>query len=211
VFWSFAYSALRCIVGFLVLMVRGERATQIEVLVLRHQVSVLRRQVHRPDLHHGDRVLLTALSRVLRRHCWGAFFVTPATLLRWHRTLVARSWSYPHRCPGRPDLPVSLRDAVLRLAGENPRWGYQRLAGELLGLGHRVSPTTVRTILRQAGLPPAPRQTGPTWRQFLTAQARGILAVDFLHVDTILRKRIYVLVGIEHRGKTPGTREVLRE
>ena len=179
-------------------VLRGDRSTQIAVLVLRHQVAVLRRQVHRPDLHHADRVLLTALSRVLRRSSWGAFFVTPATLLRWHRTLVARRWSYPHRSPGRPNVPASLRDAVLRLARENPRWGYQRIAGELLGLGHRLSPTTVRTILRQAGPPPAPRRTGPTWRQFLTAQARDILAVDFLHIDTILYKRIYVFVGIEH-------------
>ena len=158
---------------FLVLVLRGERATQIEVLVLRHQVAVLRRQVHRPDLQRADRVLLTALSRVLRRSSWGAFFVTPATLLRWHRTLIARRWSYPHRSPGRPAIPANLRDAVLRLARENPNWGYQRIAGELLGLGHRLSPTTVRTILRHAGLPPAPRRTGPTWRQFLTAQARA--------------------------------------
>ena len=196
--WSFAYSVLRCLFGFLVLVLRGERTTQIEVLVLRHQVTVLRRQVPRPDLHHTDRVLLTALSRVLHRRSWGAFLVTPATLLRWHRSLIARRWSYPHRSPGRPAIPVKLRDAVRRLARENPRWGYQRIAGELLGLGHRLSPTTVRTILRQAGLPPAPRRSGPSWRQFLTAQAQGILAVDFLHVDTILGKRIYVLVGIEH-------------
>jgi hypothetical protein len=124
--------------------------------------------------------------------------VTPATLLRWHRNLIARRWSYPHHSPGRPAIPANLREAVLRLARENPRWGYQRIAGELLGLGHRLSPTTVRTILRQAGLPPAPRRTGPSWRQFLTAQAHGILAVDFLHIDTILCKRIYVFVGIEH-------------
>lgn len=197
-FWSLAYSSLRCIFQFLVLVLRGERSTQIEVLVLRHQVAVLRRQVHRPDLQHADRVLLAALSRLLRRSSWGAFLVTPATLLRWHRNLIARRWSYPHHSPGRPAIPANLREAVLRLARENPRWGYQRIAGELLGLGHRLSPTTVRTILRQAGLPPAPRRTGPSWRQFLTAQAHGILAVDFLHIDTILCKRIYVFVGIEH-------------
>jgi putative transposase len=198
VFWSLAYSSLRCIFQFLVLVLRGDRSTQIEVLVLRHQVTVLRRQVHRPDLQHADRVLLAALSRVLRRSSWGAFLVTPATLLRWHRNLIARRWSYPHRSRGRPAIPANLREAVLRLARENPRWGYQRIAGELLGLGHRLSPSTVRTILLHAGLPPAPRRTGPSWRQFLTAQARGILAVDFLHIDTILGKRLYVFVGIEH-------------
>jgi putative transposase len=151
-----------------------------------------------PDLQHADRVLLAALSRVLRRSSWGAFLVTPATLLRWHRNLIARRWSYPHRSRGRPAIPANLREAVLRLARENPRWGYQRIAPELLGLGHRLSPSTVRTILLHAGLPPAPRRTGPSWRQFLTAQARGILAVDFLHIDTILGKRLYVFVGIEH-------------
>jgi hypothetical protein len=172
VFWSLAYSSLRCIFQFLVLVLRGDRSTQIEVLVLRHQVAVLRRQVHRPDFQHADRVLLSALSRVLRRSSWDAFLVTPATPLRWHRNLIARRWSYPHRSPGRPAIPANLREAVLRLARENPRWGYQRIAGELLGLGHRLSPTTVRTILLHAGLPPAPRRTGPSWRQFLTAQGR---------------------------------------
>ena len=169
-----------------------------QVAVLRHQVAVLRRQVHRPDLRPADRVLLATLSRVLHRSSWGTFFVTPATLLRWHRNLIARHWIYPHRRGGRPAIPVSLREAVLRLTREKPRWGYQRIAGELLGLGHRLSPSTVRTILIHAGLPPALLRTGPTWRQFLTAQAHGILAVDFLHMDTILMKRIYVFFDIEH-------------
>jgi putative transposase len=198
VFWSLAYTALRCIFQFLVLVLRSDRSKEIEVLVLRHQVAVLRRHVHRPDLHRADRVLLAALSRLLRRSSWSVFVVTPATLLRWHRELVARRWTYPHRAPGRPPISVSLREAVLRLARENPSWGYQRIAGELLGLGHCLSPTSVRNILLHAGLSPAPRRSGPTWRQFLTAQARGILAVDFLHIDTILCKRIYVFVGIEH-------------
>ncbi|MGH3669545.1 MAG: integrase core domain-containing protein [Pseudonocardiaceae bacterium] len=193
-FWSLAYSSLRCIFQFLVLVLRGDRSTQIEVLVLRHQVAVLRRQVRSTDLQHADRVLLAALSRVLPRSSWGAFLVTPATLLRWHRNVIARRWSYLHRSPGRPAIPANLRQAVLRLARENPRWGYQRIAGELLGLGHRLSPSTVRTILVHTGLPPAPRRTGPSWRQFLTAQARGILAVDFLHIDTILCKRFRFLI-----------------
>jgi hypothetical protein len=180
------------------LVLRCDRLKEIEVLVLRHQVAVLRRQVHRPDLEPADRVLLAALSRLLRRSLWGAFCVTPATLLRWHRDLIARRWTYPHRAPGRPAISASLCDAVLQLARENPHWGYQRIAGELLGLGHRLSSSTVRAILLRAGLPPAPRRTGPSWRQFLTAQAHGILAVDFLHIDTVLLKRIYVFFGIEH-------------
>jgi putative transposase len=171
VFWSFAYTALRCTFQFLFLVLRRDRSKEIELLVLRHQVAVLRRQGRRPDLRPADRVLLAALSRLLRRPSWGAFFVTSATLLRWHRDLVARRWTY-----GRPAIPASLRDAVLRLARENPRWGYQRIAGELRGLEHRLSPSTVRTILLRAGLPPAPRRAGPTWRQFLTAQAEGLLA-----------------------------------
>ena len=138
-FWSLDYGALRCTLQLLVLVLRGDRSAQIEVLVLRHQVAVL------------------------RRSSWGTFFVTPATLLRWHRDLVARRWTYPHRNPGRPAIPASLRQAVLRLARENPNWGYQRIAGELLGLGHRLSPSSVRTILVHAGLPPAPRRSGPSW------------------------------------------------
>jgi putative transposase len=197
-FWSVVYLALRRIFQLVVRALRHDRAKEIEILVLRHQIAVLRRQVHRPDLSPADRVLLTALSRLLRRRSWGMFFVTPATLLRWHRDLIARRWSYPRKQPGRPATATALRDAVVRLARDNPRWGYQRIAGELLGLGHRICPSTVRTILINVGLQPAPRRSGPTWQQFLAAQAGGILAVDFLHIDTVLLKRIYVFFGIEH-------------
>lgn len=120
-FWSFTYTTLRYIFQFLLLVLRRDRSEEIEILVPRHQVAVLRRQVHRPDLQPADRVLLAVLSRLLRRPSWVVFFVTPATLLRWHRDLVARRWTYPHRCPGRPAIPASLREAVLRLARENPR------------------------------------------------------------------------------------------
>lgn len=178
---------------------RGDRSKDVEIVVLRHQLVVLRRQVTRPDLTSGDRLVLAALSRLLPRRRWlGAFIVALATVLRWHRTLVARRWTYGHRPPGRPQTAKTVRDLVVRLAGENPGWGYQRITGELDGLGHRVSPGTVRNILIKAGLDPAPRRTGPTWRQFLAAQAQGILAVDFLHIDTITLKRTYVFVGIEH-------------
>jgi hypothetical protein len=198
VFWSFAYLALRRVFQLLVLVLRGDRSKEIEILVLRHQVGVLRRQVRRPDLTPPDRMVLAALSRLMRRRAWATFFVTPSTLLRWHRDLIRRRWNHPHKKPGRPPIRKTIRQLVLRMAEENPGWGYQRIAGELLNLGHRVSPSTVRNILIKSGLNPAPRRTGPTWTQFLTAQAEGILALDFLHVDTVLLRRIYVLFGIEH-------------
>ena len=175
-FWSIAYLALRRVFQLLVLLPRADRSKEIEILVLRHQVSVLRRQVTRPDLTPADRVVLAALSRLIRRRAWDTFFVTPATLVRWHRHLIRRRWTYPHKRPGRPPTSNTSRALVLRLAAENSGWGYQRIAGELLGLGHDVSPSTVRNILIKAGLNPAPRRGGPTWTQFLTAQAHGILA-----------------------------------
>ncbi len=159
-------------------------------MVLRHQVAVLRRQVGRPDLNDGDRVLLAALARLLPRSSWGSFTVTPATLLRWHRRLLARRWTYPRRRPGRPCTRNAIRAAVLRLARENPTWGYQRISGELARVGVTVPPSTVRDILKRVGLGPAPRRTGPTWAQFLKAQAEGIIACDLFHVDTVFLKRI---------------------
>ena len=176
---------------------RGERSKDVEILVLRHQVAVLRRQVVRLDLEPTDRMVLSALSRLLPRARWSAFFVTPATLLRWHRALVARKWTYPHRRAGRPPVRAEIRALVLRLARENPTWGHRRVQGELLRLGYRVAPSTVWTILTAAGVDPAPRRGGPTWTQFLTAQAKGIQACDFLHVDTIGLTRIYVLFLME--------------
>jgi putative transposase len=158
---------------------------------------VLRRQVTRPDLQPADRVVLAVLSRLLPRPRWSAFFVTPATLLRWHRELVARRWTYPHARPGRPPVDKQVRELVLRLAAENPSWGHRRIQGELVGLGYPVAASTVWKILHNAGVDPAPRRSGPTWRQFLTAQARTILACDFFTVDTVLLKRIYVLFFVE--------------
>jgi putative transposase len=188
----------RSFLQFLVLLGRGHQAKEIEILALRHQVAILRRRVNRPDLNDGDRVLLAALSRLLPRASWNALFVTPATLLRWHRGLVARKWTYPPRHPGRPPTSTDIRDAVLRLARENPIWGYQRISGELAGAGVRVPPSTVRDILKRAGLDPPPRRSGPTWGQFLKAQAEGILACDLFHIDTVFLKRLYVLFFIEH-------------
>ncbi|MFE9695024.1 integrase core domain-containing protein [Micromonospora sp. NPDC005806] len=196
-FLSFGYLILCQILRLVVQCLRGERSKDIEVLVLRHQVAVLRRQVARLDLEPTDRAVLSALSRLLPRTRWSTFFVTPATLLRWHRELVARKWTYPKRRPGRPSIRADIRALVLRLAWENPTWGHRRVRGELLRLGYRVAASTVWTILTAAGVDPAPRRDGPTWTKFLTTQAKGMLACDFLHVDTIGLTRIYVLFLME--------------
>lgn len=126
------------ILQLVVLLGRGDRAKEIEIVLLRHQVVVLRRQVDRPGLNDGDRVLLTALSRLLPRSSWCSFFVSPATLLRWHRRLVTRRWTYPRTRPGRPSTRKDIGEVVLRLARENPSWGYVRISGELAGVGVQV-------------------------------------------------------------------------
>jgi transposase InsO family protein len=194
---SLIYLLLRQILQLLTQLARDGDAKDVELLVLRHQVAVLRRQVHRPDLQPADRVLLAALSRLLPRARWSTFFVTPATLLRWHRQLLTRHWTYPHRRPGRPPVAGEIRKLVLRLAAENPTWGHRRVQGELVGLGYPVAASTVWKILHQAGVDPAPRRSGPTWKQFLTAQAHTILACDFFTVDTVFFKRLYVLFFLE--------------
>ena len=135
--WSLLYLILCRIFQLLVLLGRGDYAKEIEILALRHQVAVRRRQVNRPDFNDRDRVLLAALSRLLPRPSWNVFLVTPATLLRWHRNLIARRWTYPRKGPGRPSTRADVRAAVLRLARENPTWGYQRISGELAGAGIR--------------------------------------------------------------------------
>jgi putative transposase len=192
-----AYLALCRSIQLLVLLARGEAAKDLEILVLRHQLAVLRRQIARPRLQPADRALLAALSRVLPRDRWSCFFVTPDTLLRWHRRLVAGAWTYPHRGTGRPPLDQELQLLIIRLASENPRWGYQRLKGELLRLGIHVSATAVRTTLRRHGLDPAPRPTATTWRAFRRQQAAGVVACDFFTVDTVWLRRLYVLFFIE--------------
>jgi putative transposase len=194
---SLVYLLLRQVLRMLTQLARDGGAKDVELLVLRHQVAVLQRQVHRPVLQPADRVVLAALSRLLPRARWAAFFVTPATLLRWHRELIARRWTYPHARPGRPPVDRQVRALVLRLAAENPTWGHRRIQGELVGLGHRVATSTVWKILNRAGVDPAPRRSGPTWKQFLTAQAHTILAGDFCTVDTVFLKRIYVLFFME--------------
>jgi putative transposase len=198
-----AYLLLTRVLSWLALLARTEAAKDVEILVLRHEVAVLRRHNARPKLSWIDRGLLSALSRLLPVELRRLRLVSPRTLLRWHAQLVARRWTYPRRHPGRPPVAQPVRALVLRMARENPSWGYRRIQGELVGLGHRVAASTVWTILKGAGLDPAPRPTGPTWRQFLTAQAHAILAVDFAQVDTVFLRRLYILVAIEH-----GTRRV---
>jgi transposase InsO family protein len=194
---SFLYWSLRRRLELVVLRSRSEREKEIEILLLRHQLLVLERQMARPELSQADRALLAAFSRVLPRRTWESFFVTPATLLRWHRELVARRWTYPHRRPGRPATPAEIRELVVRLARENAGWGYRRIQGELVGLGIKLAASTVWTILRDAGIEPAPRRLETTWAEFLRQQAASILECDFLTVDTLFLRRFHVLFFIE--------------
>jgi transposase InsO family protein len=180
----------------IVLVGRSDRAKDLEVLVLRHELSVLRRQIARPRFEPHDRLLLAALSRSLPRRSWNTFSVRPETLLAWHRRLVARHWTYPHRRPGRPPIGRDVRELILRLARDNSSWGYLRIAGELRKLGVAVSATSVRNTLIRAGLPPAPRRDSQPWRSFLRAQGESILACDFFTVDTVWLRRLYVLAFI---------------
>jgi transposase InsO family protein len=180
--------------ALLVLLGRGDRSKELEILVLRHELSILRRQVGRPRFEPRDRLMLAALSRVASRRCWSAFPVRPETLLRWHRRLVARRWTYPHRRPGRPPIEREVRELIVRLARENSSWGYVRIVGELRKLGIDVSATLVRSVLADVGLPPAPQRDRHSWRAFLRQQGDSMLACDFLTVDTIWLRRLYVLV-----------------
>jgi putative transposase len=194
----FLYWSLRRLLELVVLRRRSEREKEIEILLLRHQLWVLQRQVARPELTQTDRALLAALSRVLSPQAWKrSAFVTPATLLRWHRELIARRWTFPHRRPGRPATAAEIRALVVRLARENPGWGYRRIQGELVGLGVKLAASTVWSILKEAGIEPAPRRLEQSWPEFLRAQAASILECDFLTVETLFLKRFYVLFFIE--------------
>ncbi len=193
------------LLGWLRLLARSSAAKDVEILVLRHQLSILERGRPKPTFTLGDRAVIAALVRLLskRQRLSLKLLVTPRTVLRWHARLVARKWTYPHRGPGRPAKPEALRALVLRLARENDGWGYRRIHGELRTLGWKIAASTVWAILQRAGVDPAPQRADRSWAKFLTTQAQGILAVDVLHVDTVFLRRLFVLFFIEH-----GTRRV---
>jgi putative transposase len=194
---SCLYWLFRHLLALIVLRCRSEAANEVEILVLRHELAVLRRQVGRANCRPADRAVLAALARLLPRDRRGSGFVRPETIRHWHRTLVKRRWTYSQRRPGRPATDREVCSLILRLAQENPAWGYRRIHGELAGLGVRLAASTVWTVLQNAGMDPAPRRSSETWRAFLRAQASGIIACDFFTVETVFLRRLYVLVFIE--------------
>src|SRR6266516_5418481 len=193
--FTLAYWLLRRLLELLLLLARSEQRKEVEILLLRHELQVLRRQVARPQLRPTARVGLAALGRALPRV--RSLLVEPATLLRWHRALVRRRWSFPAHPPGRPPTVSQARQLVLRLAAENPSWGYKRIHGELAGLGFTLSPSTVWNILRRHGIDPVPGRAHLSWREFLRQQAAGIVECDFFTVDTVWLRRFYVFFFIE--------------
>jgi transposase InsO family protein len=184
--------------GWLSLLARSSMSKDVELLVLRHEVSVLRRTNPRPRLDWADRALFAALCRLLPRPVQRHRLVTPGTILRWHRRLIAKKWTYPHRT-GRPPTDEATVALIAQLARQSPSWGYQRIQGELLKLGHRVGASTIRRVLTRLRIPPAPtRDTDTSWRQFLRTQASTMVACDFFHVEcAVTLRRIYVFFVIE--------------
>jgi putative transposase len=186
------------LLGWMILLARSHRAKEIEILVLRHQLAVLQRGRPRPRVNWADRALMATLTRVLPSRRRLGLLVTPATILRWHRRLIACHWTTQPTRSGRPAIPAGVRALAVRLATENPTWGYRRIHGELAGLGYQIGASTIWTILNRAGIDPSPRRAGPTWTEFLRAQAHGVLACDLFHLDTIILHRLYVFFVIEH-------------
>jgi putative transposase len=202
VLFALVYLLLRRVVGLIAGSHNEQMNTEVELVVLRHQLKVLKRQVGRPHLRRRDRLFMAAISRVLPRARWSSLLVTPQTLLRWHRELVRNNWTFRRTSTGgRPPISVEVQELILRMGSENPRWGCIRIRGELAKLGIRVSATKIRTLLRANGLGPAPRRNGPTWREFLRSQAEGILALDFFTVETAWLRTMYVLFAIHHGSR----------
>jgi putative transposase len=192
------YQMISTVLGWIALRARCDASKEIEILMLRHQLAVLRRRPSRPRLSWADRAVIAAFSRLLPVRRRLGLLVTPSTILRWHRQLVARRWTTKLARPGRPAIPTSLRALAIRLATENPTWGYRRIHGELTGLGYKIGASTVWTILHAAGIDPAPHRAGPSWREFLHVQADAILACDLFHLETITLRRLYAFFVIEH-------------
>jgi putative transposase len=192
--FSLLYIVLRVVLRLV--LAGGQRDREIEILVLRQQVRVLQRKAGRPKLRRRDRLFLAAAAHLLPRERWSSFIVTPATLLRWHRELVKHKWTYRRRRIGRPPLDPKIGRLIVRMAKENPRWGYVRIQGELRKLGIRVGASSIKRLLAREGLGPAPRR-GPSWGEFLRSQAEGIWACDFFTVETAFLKTLYVLFFFE--------------
>jgi putative transposase len=205
-FLACIYGCMRFVVGLLVLGLQGDSDRDVELLILRHELSVLRRSVKKPRLNPADRMILAALAMRLPRRAWTGLLVRPETVLGWHRALVRSKWAAfgRRRGPGRPRSDEQCRQLILRLARENPRWGYIRIRGELLKLGHVVSATSIRNLMHKYGVPTSPRRSRLSWREFLRVQASVILATDYFTVDTWNLRRLYVLFFMEL-----GTRRIL--
>jgi putative transposase len=194
---SIVYAVFRLLLD--VLLSRKHRDRELEILVLRHQLSVLQRTAGRPRLRAGDRFVLAALAQRLPRSAWRSFLVNPDTVVRWHQQLVRRKWAAFGRRGrlGRPHIAIETSELILSLAAENPTWGYLRIKGELRKLGYYVSAATIRRILRHRRVPPAPRRGGMRWGEFLRAHSGAVLACDFFTVDTVLLRRLYVFFFID--------------
>ena len=189
----------RLVIGLVALAVRSGRSKDLEIIVLRHQLAVLRRQVDRPAIDDDDRTLLGAVAQALSRRARAGWIVTPETLLRWHRRRVARHWTYPPQHFGRPRTAAEIRRLVTDMAAENPTWGYRRIHGELVGLGHHVGASTVWRILKDQGVDPAPDRSSVSWSDFLRSQAA--VACDFACVDTVGLRRYYLLFFIDNKTR----------
>jgi putative transposase len=172
------YRVVRLVIDLLVLRGRRDRCKDVEIVVLRHQLAVLQRQISRPRFEPEDRAILSAFARALGRDRWSIFLVQPYTILRWHRRLVAKHWTYPHR-PGRPSTITETRRLIVRVARENPTWGYRRIHRELAQVGITIAASTIWAILKNAGFDPAPGRNSESWTTFSRSQAAGIMACDF--------------------------------
>src|SRR6266511_5290067 len=201
-FFSFVYLTVRALLGLLVGSRHGPDIKDSELMILRHELDVLRRQVARPALRRVDRAFFAAAVCHLPRSSRSVRLVTPRPLLRWHHALVRPTSRHEGGRPGRPQLSAEIQQLVLRFARENPRWGHRRVCGELAKLGLQASPTSIRRLLARARLEPAPRRAGPNWREFLRGQAASIVACDFFTVESLFLRRYYVLFFIAHESRS---------